>query len=46
MTATNVTFYERVEDALKDKQLHAALDLATTRFVTLRASGLTSLPEA
>ena len=46
MTASNVTFYERVEDALKDKQLHAALDLATTRFVALRAKGLTSLPEA
>jgi L-lactate dehydrogenase complex protein LldF len=45
MTGSNVNFYERVEDALKDKKLHAALELATTRFVTLRANGFTSLPE-
>jgi L-lactate dehydrogenase complex protein LldF len=45
MTATNITFYERVEDALKDKKLHDALELATTRFVTLRAAGFKSLPE-
>ncbi len=45
MTAANLTFYERVEDALKDKKLHAALELATTRFVTLRAKGFASLPE-
>ncbi|NJN99531.1 MAG: iron-sulfur cluster-binding protein [Anaerolineales bacterium] len=46
MTTANVTFYERVEDALQDKKLHAALNLATTRFVTLRAKGFESLPEA
>ncbi|MBE7469617.1 MAG: (Fe-S)-binding protein [Anaerolineae bacterium] len=46
MSAANVTFYERVEDALQDKKLHAALNLATTRFVTLRAKGFDSLPEA
>lgn len=45
MTA-NISFYERVEDALKDKKLHAALELATTRFVTLRRNAFTSLPEA
>ncbi|MCK6624432.1 MAG: lactate utilization protein [Anaerolineae bacterium] len=46
MSAANVTFYERVEDALQDKKLHAALNLATTRFVMLRAKGFDSLPEA
>ncbi|MBI1882222.1 MAG: lactate utilization protein [Chloroflexi bacterium] len=46
MIASTVTFYDRVEDALKDKKLHAALELATTRFVTLRAKGFDSLPEA
>lgn len=46
MTTANVTFYERVEDALKDKKLHAALELATTRFVTLRRNAFISLPES
>ncbi|GIK41940.1 MAG: lactate utilization protein B [Chloroflexota bacterium] len=46
MTAANVTFYERVEDALQDKNLRAALELATTRFVTLRRNAFASLPEA
>jgi L-lactate dehydrogenase complex protein LldF len=46
MTVSNVTFYERVEDALRDDQLHNALDIATTRFVTLRNKALASLPEA
>jgi L-lactate dehydrogenase complex protein LldF len=45
MTASNVAFYECVEEALQDKKLHAALKLATTRFVTLRAKSFTSLPE-
>jgi L-lactate dehydrogenase complex protein LldF len=46
MSVANVTFYDRVEDALKDKKLHAALELATTRFVALRAKSFDSLPEA
>ncbi len=45
MTAANVTFYERVEDALEDKKLRAAVNLATTRFVGNRARGMASLPE-
>jgi L-lactate dehydrogenase complex protein LldF len=46
MIASKVTFYDRVEDALQDKKLHAALELATTRFVTLRQNAFASLPEA
>jgi L-lactate dehydrogenase complex protein LldF len=46
MTAANISFYERVEDALQDKKLYAALELATTRFVTLRRTAFASLPEA
>ena len=42
----NVTFHERVEDALHDAQLHVALERATGRFTTLRADALASLPEA
>lgn len=46
MTASNLTFYERVEDALHNPQLHTALNIATTRFVTGRAKALATLPEA
>lgn len=42
----NVTFHERVEEALHDSQLHIALDRATTRFKTFRQTALASLPEA
>jgi L-lactate dehydrogenase complex protein LldF len=42
----NVTFYERVDAALRDAQLHVALDRATGRFATLRAKALASLPDA
>ncbi len=45
MTTPNITFYERVEDALQDNQLYAALDLATTRLVTGRHNAFGALPE-
>ncbi len=46
MTASNINFYERVEDALRNNQLHTALNIATTRFVANRNKSLESLPEA
>ena len=46
MKASNMTFYERVEDALQDEQLHAALNIATTRFVAGRQRAFETLPEA
>lgn len=46
MSAANVSFYERVEDALQDRRLHVALDRATGRFGSLRANALASLPNA
>lgn len=46
MLAPNVTFHDRVDDALRDPILHTALDRATGRFQSLRAAGLASLPEA
>jgi L-lactate dehydrogenase complex protein LldF len=42
---TNITFYERVEDALQDAQARGAFDRATKRFTTLRAVAFTTLPE-
>lgn len=42
--AANITFYERVEDALQDTQARGAFDRATKRFTTLRTAALTSLP--
>jgi L-lactate dehydrogenase complex protein LldF len=45
MTASQVTFYERVEDALNNNQLHVALNIATTRFVESRAKAFGTLPE-
>jgi L-lactate dehydrogenase complex protein LldF len=46
MTATtsNITFYERVEDALQNTQARGAFDRATKRFTALRAAAFTSLP--
>lgn len=46
MTASQVTFYERVEDALNNSQLHVALNIATTRFVEGRAKAFGDLPES
>lgn len=42
----NVTFYERVDTALHDAQLHMALDRATGRFTALRAKAFASLADA
>ena len=41
---SNVTFYERVEDALQNTQARGAFDRATKRFTTLRATAFESLP--
>jgi L-lactate dehydrogenase complex protein LldF len=46
MTVSNVTFYEQVEDALQNSQLHAALSITTTRFATLRNKAIDDFPEA
>lgn len=46
MTVSNITFYERVDDALKNKQLHTALNVSTTRFTASRNRAIDSLPEA
>jgi len=45
MTAP-ITFYDRVDDAVRDKHLRSALNIATTRFVQNRALALAALPEA
>lgn len=42
----NVTFHDRVEDALRDRILHTALDRATGRFQTLRLTALSALDDA
>ncbi len=44
-TTLNVTFYERVEDALQNTQARGAFDRATKRFTTLRTTAFESLPE-
>ena len=46
MTGANVTFYDRVEDALQDNQLQASLAFATGRFVDGRVRLMSALPEA
>lgn len=46
MATAPINFYDRVEDALKNNQLHKALDISTTRFVSSRNKALESLPEA
>ena len=43
-TISNITFYERVEEALQNTQARGAFDRATKRFTTLRATAFTSLP--
>ncbi len=40
---SNVTFHERVDDALRNEILHTALDRATGRFTNLRRTALASL---
>ncbi len=45
MTTSNLTFYERVEDALQDNQLHTAIGIATNRFVTGRNRAFGAMPE-
>lgn len=44
-TTSNLTFYERVEDALQNTQARGAFDRATKRFTTLRAAAFTTLPD-
>jgi len=46
MSGPNVTFYERVEDALHNAQLQTALDISTTRFIDGRNRALATLPDA
>lgn len=43
MHKPNVTFHDRVDQALRDEILHTALDRATGRFQTLRLNALASL---
>lgn len=42
----NVTFHERVDDALRDEILHTALNRATARFQALRVNAFTNLTDA
>jgi L-lactate dehydrogenase complex protein LldF len=42
---SNVTFHERVEDALQNRTLHVALDRVTSRFASLRANAFASFPD-
>lgn len=44
MSQTTITFYERVEDALKNPHLRTTLHLATGRFVAGRAGQMAALP--
>ena len=46
MSGSNITFYERVQDALQNTQLHNALDYGTGRFFTSRNNAIGALPEA
>ncbi len=46
MRVPSVTFYDRVDDALKNDTLHVALERVTSRFTTLRHDSLASLPHA
>ncbi|WP_374689758.1 LutB/LldF family L-lactate oxidation iron-sulfur protein [Promineifilum sp.] len=46
LTAPNVSFFERVEDALGNDFQRRAFDRASTRFTTLRRDALAALPEA
>lgn len=42
---SNVTFHDRVDDALRNEILHTALDRATGRFTNLRRTALASLAD-
>jgi L-lactate dehydrogenase complex protein LldF len=46
MTVPNVTFYSRVDKALRDPQLQQSLGMVTDRFVTGRRAALETLPHA
>ena len=46
MTVSNINFYERVEDALHNNQLHTALNIGTNRFINNRNGAINALPEA
>ena len=46
MTIPNVTFYDRVGEALHSPQLQQSLNLVTDRFVTGRRAALDTLPQA
>lgn len=46
MSEPNVTFHERVDDALRDQILHTALNRATGRFQSLRLDALSTLRDA
>ncbi len=46
MSTAPINFYNRVEDALQDNQLHKALNVATTRFVAGRNKAIDTFPEA
>ena len=43
---SNVTFYDRVEDALNNEQLKVALTRTTSKLGGLRINALASLPDA
>jgi L-lactate dehydrogenase complex protein LldF len=44
-TTADITFHDRVEDALQNTQVRGAFDRATKRFTTLRATAFESLPD-
>jgi L-lactate dehydrogenase complex protein LldF len=46
LPASNVTFYDRVEEALNNPQQRGAFDRAAARFTTLRQTALNGLPLA
>lgn len=46
MATSTITFYERVEEALHDRQLQTALNISTARFTAGRKNALAALPEA
>ena len=42
----NVTFYDKVEDALHDDQMRGALGRVSTRLAEMRSAAMASLPDA
>ena len=46
MATANVTFYDRVDDALQNQQLQRALKIFTTRFTEGRNRAIAALPES